>query len=450
MFKTQTFVALLLVMAAACGDDDGMGGDGGALPQDGGGSFDGAVSRQDGGAEEDGGTVMDGGVARDSGSTDAGDTADAGTDAGSTDVGVPTDAGPLICSPDATLSGRIRARSGTDMFEITVTENTSGRLELVHKLDVDPEESGCIAEFDLDVRFHPSGCEFRLELQSTSEGHLLIRDIELSADSFCAGFPDASEGEYTEPYDPSRAVRRRELRPLGSGRVGGGDMARSCDPRRTYRFPDEWIRLREGVSRFVRSELWVNLSELEVTGQFESVGDTDARCPNDAPVDDGWFDTGDGWRASTPFCGPDYLFRDVDDRVCVRTPLFQSGSDMHFLPELPGYAQESYRGFLSNTVVVEFDAEAGTTYEIMAFRQDPSRLTGIECVRGADIDAAQLRILDPLDAQVVRNTERLLLDGCDPYAFTAAETGRYTVYTAVNVRNPRAASDVLAVRVRPR
>ena len=165
------------------------------------------------------------------------------------------------CDAPPVASGALR----NDVSDVDFTgEPVDARVE--HKLDIDADEDGCVVAARFTLRKANLGCELTLTYTSVDTHPLALTEAHLSADSFCPGWSDADEGDYV----------------LAGGTSGLDFVARvpdrtaqsSCIGAVTVRFRGGAL-LRRADGR----ELSVELGTLSVTGDFASVGNTDATCP---------------------------------------------------------------------------------------------------------------------------------------------------------------------------
>lgn len=206
---------------------------------------------------------------RDSGSSDGDGDSDSDSD-GDSDGDV--ERGECVEPPIA--SGVFQNNISDIDFNGEVVE-----AHIEHKLDIDPEEDGCIVVIELLVRKAGLGCEFSISFRSVDAEPLAIVGASLSADSFCPNWSDSDEGIYTYvggdaqirfvPRVPDRTVERSCI----------GNATASLNGTITLRSDER--------------ELSVELGSLSFTGDFLSIGNTELTCP------------------CYPECG---------DRVCGREP----------------------------------------------------------------------------------------------------------------------------------
>jgi hypothetical protein len=137
---------------------------------------------------------------------------------------------------------------------------------VAHKLDIDAEEDGCVVAAAFSVRKADLGCELRLDFASLDARPLALVAATLSADSFCPGWSDDDEGDYTL----SEGAPQLEF----VDRVPDRTAERSCIGAAVARMQGEVV-LRRDDGRTVR----LQLDGLSVAGDFSSAGDTEATCP---------------------------------------------------------------------------------------------------------------------------------------------------------------------------
>jgi len=133
-----------------------------------------------------------------------------------------------------------------------------------HKIDIDPEEDGCIAHAEFTVRKAGLGCELHLVFGVEEGGPMLLLDAGLSADSFCPDWRDADEGDYrlvsgTPVFSFVDRVpdRTAESSCIGNALVSfGGPIQLESDGR----------------------AIEINIDELYFLGDFLSHGNPDLQC----------------------------------------------------------------------------------------------------------------------------------------------------------------------------
>jgi hypothetical protein len=139
-----------------------------------------------------------------------------------------------------------------------------------HKRDVDPVEDGCIAGFDATL--HAAGqCELKVSVggKKLAGGALVVKSVELTANSQCPGFLDAEEGVYENTGGLTTAEAS-----LGSTKVPGKNIAQSCVTT-TAVVKLAGVLSRKGDGR----TLSIPSAQLTLSGQFTSRGDVGLACP---------------------------------------------------------------------------------------------------------------------------------------------------------------------------
>lgn len=142
-------------------------------------------------------------------------------------------------------------------------------LAVEHKMDIDEFEDGCLSALVIDLG-KGFGCTLHVEAGTVTspEGGLRITNLAFSADSQCPGFPDASEGEYTD----FTGLTVKTVIPTPS-KVADKNAPESC---LTGNFE---VKL-EGVLRDSGGKtLNVGATTITVAGETKSIGSTTADCP---------------------------------------------------------------------------------------------------------------------------------------------------------------------------
>lgn len=201
------------------------------------------------------------------------------TDAGSADDGGQPDAGFCVASPPTV--GGVFHTTEADVAFASVTSTVQ------HKIDVDPQEDGCIVRLVLDLRASgasAAGCTLRLEFGTVNAAWGGLTKAVFQAESFCPGFPDVKEGIYTSVpgYGPWWYVGPTRVTPA---------LATDVCVSGKFAFPDKAFLLKrsDGVA------MAVNLKDLTVTGDFHSIGSPEVTCLNTGPCTGSYHDDGSGW-----------------------------------------------------------------------------------------------------------------------------------------------------------
>ena len=172
--------------------------------------------------------------------------------------------GPLDCKDKPyAITGSLMTSAGELAFD-------SVEVLLHHKVDVDAGEDGCIGGLEIVLK-RGTGCTLTVEAAGTltAAGALLLEEVEFSANSQCADFPDPQEGDY-----------------FNTGGMTTAEAVLSTVDLVPDNVPD-WCFLStvtlhlEGTlySPGAGSELTVDKSSIVVAGNFLSLGDSDLMCP---------------------------------------------------------------------------------------------------------------------------------------------------------------------------
>ena len=169
-----------------------------------------------------------------------------------------------------TLTGSIDDLASSSRMDLAIAEPN---VWVSHKLDIDQVEDQCIAEVLIQSKVLNRGCEFSLLFRSDGvTPGLQLRHAHFEADSFCPGWLDDREGTYTwTEGQPAPEIT------ISPERVPDRVAERSCAPMVIKVNGD--IRMRSGFKTST-----FRLENVVITGQFDSVGDTDAICPAKAVV----------------------------------------------------------------------------------------------------------------------------------------------------------------------
>ena len=173
---------------------------------------------------------------------------------------------------------------------------TGAHVEItaMHKIDADVVDGdGCIAQMEITLALGTGGCELNVVFGWVGENAGGLIELGLSADSFCPGFPDASEGGY------SIEAGYGGWWYAGPTVLGARMAAGACLADATIAFPDRAIPLGRDSDG---APLTVNLKGLVLSGDLFSSGN-----PNQAYIDTyvcsgGFHDCGTGWCLSAGCC----------------------------------------------------------------------------------------------------------------------------------------------------
>jgi hypothetical protein len=148
----------------------------------------------------------------------------------------------------------------------------SSQVWVTHKVDVDAHEDQCISEVLVTTNVMNRGCEFRLLFRGDGIAtDLQLIDARLSADSFCAGWPDEAEGAYQ--WLPHWNAPRLKL---SRGKVPDRTADRSCVELQMSIVGELKMAASKQKTKFA-------INDLVIRGVFDSVGDTQAVCPAKTP-----------------------------------------------------------------------------------------------------------------------------------------------------------------------
>jgi hypothetical protein len=141
-------------------------------------------------------------------------------------------------------------------------------VSLVHKRDVDAFEDGCITSLEANLS-RSTGCQLYVYAGGMflPQVGMRIGTVEFSADSYCPGFPDSSEGTYTGR--PDIAGVKLGVRSVPGDNVGVSEVSMEL----TILLEGSLHRDSDG------EELRVNQTEIVLSGEFQSIGDTELSCP---------------------------------------------------------------------------------------------------------------------------------------------------------------------------
>ncbi len=186
-----------------------------------------------------------------------------GTAGGATGGGTST--GGTCVAPVFTVSGSLPTPGGTlNAYDGLVASVVQ------HKRDVDPVEDGCVANVELTLRA-AGQCELKVTAggKKLSDGALVVKTVELNANSQCPGFLDAQEGV----YENTGGLTTGELL-LTTPTAPGRNVAQSClSTQLTLKLAGTLNRKTDAAP------LVLTASQLVISGQFSSSGDVALRCP---------------------------------------------------------------------------------------------------------------------------------------------------------------------------
>ena len=173
--------------------------------------------------------------------------------------------GSTCSNPSYTVSGSLPSASATLNAYDSLVESM-----VEHKRDVDPVEDGCVANVTLTLRA-AGQCELKVVAggKKFASGALVLKELELTANSQCPGFLDAQEGV----YENSGGLTTGELA-LSTATAPGKNVATSClSTQMTLKLAGTMNRKTDGAA------LQLPSSQLSISGQFNSLGDVMLRCP---------------------------------------------------------------------------------------------------------------------------------------------------------------------------
>jgi len=179
-----------------------------------------------------------------------------------------TDAG--TASPDAS---RASFDGGGAQLHGTLTtgkspidfEGGSASVALRYKIDVDPQENGCVESVQIQGTTAKGVCALSLTFGPTSDPK--VRELtaaSLVLDSWCPGWPDAEEGSFAFSAATAQLATPPAITGADAG-VGHVSVSLSFTGTAT-------------VTALNRSPLTLDLSGLSVTGVASVTGNTAARC----------------------------------------------------------------------------------------------------------------------------------------------------------------------------
>lgn len=189
-------------------------------------------------------------------------------------------------------SGSLQTSAGVlDFTGSTVT------IDARHKIDVDAAEDGCLARLSVTLRLQ-GGCELNLIFDDKTAGVGGLVSATLMADSFCPGFPDATEGLYasdTRGYHPTWFT--------GPAEVGQAQATEACLSA-TVGFANTGLTLYRSLP--TPAQLSVNFSGLSLSGAMLSRGYPEEGCVLQYLCTNGYTDGGNGFCLPTGTCAAGY------------------------------------------------------------------------------------------------------------------------------------------------
>ena len=190
--------------------------------------------------------------------------------------------------PGTATCDSLVARGGIEAAGVTVDYDSLPVAKNVkHKIDIDAAEDGCIYEALFELK-RERGCALRLEFGAVRGTRGGLRKVELTADSFCPGFPDDKEGTY-------RLIGGHgPLDLLSPTRVPDRSADASCIDDLAIRFPDRLLTLQRHDGRTIE----VNLAGLTLVGSTRSRGVASATCLETGCAEP-FHDDGTGWCVSS-------------------------------------------------------------------------------------------------------------------------------------------------------
>jgi hypothetical protein len=181
------------------------------------------------------------------------------------------------CAPDGRCVSAACGSADTQVTGVLSTELgdidfDAVSVSVTHKQDVDPFEDGCIVHVQIDLQ-RGSGCHLSLVAAERVDvnGRLEIREVTLSADSQCPGFPDDREGTYQLGGTPEVG----DLAP-GLVKVPDSNAPSSCF-HSVMPVTLSGALVRTSPSPSVALALLG--STLQISGDFTSAGSMTASCP---------------------------------------------------------------------------------------------------------------------------------------------------------------------------
>jgi len=265
---------LLLVFACSdtktSSDDDdeeaGSGGTGGAAGSTSSGGNGGTGGANSGGAGGAGGAG--GGTSGGTGGVTTGGAGGAGGAVGGSGGSLGGTGGssgvPATCTVPPTVTGQL-----ANPVAAVDYAGEAAQVDIVHKIDVDVAEDGCISSAAIVLDKGGQGCEISLYYATNSSGSALeLLNAVFTADSFCPGWTDTDEGAYDYMVSQTGAVLNI------NSKVPDRTAETSC-------FTTS-LQLAGSVTleRFEDGrQIAFDLSGITISGDFQSTGDAEATCP---------------------------------------------------------------------------------------------------------------------------------------------------------------------------
>jgi hypothetical protein len=317
--RSSVFVTLTCALAfSACGggksaDDDDDNNDAGESGNGGAGGSTGGNGATGGNGGASGGS---------GGATGGNGGASGGTGGASGGTGGTGGSMMATCSTPPSVTGQL----GNPIAAVDFT-GESANVGVVHKIDIDEAEDGCISSVNLTVQKAGQGCTLELGWTVNADMDALeLASATFTADSFCPGWSDADEGVYTMVSETGATLDI-------TSKVPDRTAETSC-------FSTE-LRLRGSMTmrRSDATELEMTLAGLIVSGDLQSTGNPDASCPTPpmgtggtggtggggaggATGGTGGATAGTGGSGGAPACGAAFH---VFDRGYVTTPKLGGG-----------------------------------------------------------------------------------------------------------------------------
>jgi hypothetical protein len=172
------------------------------------------------------------------------------------------DSDASLCATSASASGIIVDNNRTYTLQVSKPVVT-----VRHKIDVDDFEDRCINEVIIEMSAY-EGCNLSLLFNADGGQELQLIEAEFNADSFCPGWPDSLEGEYSWSHWRGDEVLLRAESLLVPDRTA----RQSC------------VELEMSADDFQMSagRVKLMLEGLSVSGTFLSEGTTEGVCPGTA------------------------------------------------------------------------------------------------------------------------------------------------------------------------
>ncbi len=155
---------------------------------------------------------------------------------------------------------------------------SSAVVSLTHRIDVDPEDGGCLTGVSLRLAAGGEGCSFTLNFQNQSScSQVALNSAVITADSFCPGWSNDEETSF-------------ELE--DSGTMAATIVAMEAPAHDAQSATLEGELVLSGKLRLTQG-LKVVFDDYKISGSFKSTGATQGQCLLTADCDDST-DTGGG------------------------------------------------------------------------------------------------------------------------------------------------------------